>query len=289
MRLPIDPQDSDGFCSVRSRGRRARASAGAPGGRGPALARARISPVVEKARAYERQHPAMERARGDTISASSTAERPPVIQESVDENEQPASKRRKRVEDRSHSVVDAATSSPVPSETAGALLACDREVSGRLRKEIFGLLHRAGAALDSSFALTGMRIDGAPNVLFITCCENQPQSSSSTVSAATKPSSSSHPSCNGKVKVGVEALIEHVLLTIGRAELDRPASPALLRLSPVQMRVQPGCLDVRHAFASLHTPTSYDQHCIVTLSEGSSSLRMCTACIVFFSSPHCLR
>ena len=138
-----------------------------------------------------------------------------------------------------------AAASVETSLVSGALLACEREVSGRHRKEIFGLLHRAADTLGHRFALTSTRIDGAPSVLFIACSENDPQSGSESVPGAGDTSSRADASRDREGAIGVQALVECVLQSIGRAELWKPASKALIRLSPVQMRVQPGSLEVR--------------------------------------------
>ncbi len=152
-------------------------------------------------------------------------------------------------------VVPMPTASLQTAIVSGALLACQREVSGRHRKEIFGLLHRAAAALGSSFALTATRIDDAPSVLFVTCSENQTQAGSDCAAGAMDSSGSRDATQDTPGTVGVQALIEQVLQSIGRGELLRPANSALIRLQPVQMRVQPGSLDVRVALQTLHQPT----------------------------------
>ena len=200
-----------------------------------------------------------------SVDAARTTGRPLDTESCCDPlDEQPASKRPRANNARSNDVeIDPGTgTAPAAAaaasartaaaslETApvsGALLACEREVSGRHRKEIFGLLHRAADALGHRFALTATRLDGAPSVLFIACSESDPQSGSESVPAAADPSSSTDASRDREGTIGVQALVERVLQSIGRAELWKPASKALLRLSPVQMRVQPGSLEVRLA------------------------------------------
>jgi hypothetical protein len=201
-----------------------------------------------------------------SVDAARTTGRPLDTESCCDPlDEQPASKRPRANNARSNDVeIDPGTgtapaaaaaaasarTAAASSETApvsGALLACEREVSGRHRKEIFGLLHRAADALGHRFALTATRLDGAPSVLFIACNESDPQSGSESVPAAADPSSSTDASRDREGTIGVQALVERLLQSIGRAELWKPASKALLRLSPVQMRVQPGSLEVRLA------------------------------------------
>ena len=167
-----------------------------------------------------------------------------------------------------------ATAAPC-GDAPGVLLTCEREVSGRYRKEIFGLLHRAASALGSKFSFSAARLDGSPSVLFIACHEDSSRSDGTNLADTPAASSSSCRDCaeapNGKcgwcapaqqgAKVGVDALVERVCQSIGRAELSRPASPALIRLIPIQMRVQPGSLDVRASFV-VKVGTTIHNFCI---------------------------
>lgn len=140
-------------------------------------------------------------------------------------------------------------------DAPGVLLTCERDVSGKYRKETIGLFHRAAAALGTKFAFSSSRIDGSPNVLFIACCEDEvgakPAKSAALKSACRDCAEAAGGKCawcapttRRESKAGVPALVEQVLQSIGRRELSRPASPALIRLIPIQMRVQPGTLDV---------------------------------------------
>jgi hypothetical protein len=45
-------------------------------------------------------------------------------------------------------------------DAPGVLLTCERDVSGKYRKETIGLFHRAAAALGTKFAFSSSRIDG---------------------------------------------------------------------------------------------------------------------------------